>query len=525
MQRTTTCFLAVVASVLLLVDAAVADWPLFRGDAARSAQGPGESLLSKKTWQFSLVKAGKGEDDLEGRISPETQSWLERAFHFQSNKSNFILPGFYPVARAGKVFYRDYWGLHGIDLKTGNVTWHSTNLTASLDALVTTTEKRQEARQWFDAYIQGPQNIIFENSTIGTLSVDDNRVYAVDDLAIPPHPNSPRMQQMLWGDGKTQLPEFAIRGRLIAHALESGRLLWERGDPMHDASKLAGSYFLGPPLPLAGKLYLLTQQKAELKLICLEAAKGEVLWSETLQKRFDEYLLDPTKRVHAAHLAYAGGILVCPTNTGNVFGVDLETHRVVWTFGYKEKRKDSPVASPPELAAQERRMAVLGSDLSEVPNAWKLSCPVIQEGKVVFTAPDAQSIHCVGLRDGALLWRAQRKNDVYLAGVFGSSVLVVGREKCRALALSDGKDIWELPTAEPAGMGLASGNVYYLPLKKGEIWALDVQKGVVLSKTRMPARDAILGNLIFADGYVISQTIDTITCYPQAGRDGSKNSR
>ena len=57
---------------------------------------------------------------------------------------------------------------------------------------------------------------------------------------------------------------------------------------------------------------------------------------------------------------------------------------------------------------------------------WHSAPPVIQDGKVVFTAPDANSVHCINLRDGTPVWKKrQSENDLYLAGVFGGKVLIV----------------------------------------------------------------------------------------------------
>ena len=56
------------------------------------------------------------------------------------------------------------------------------------------------------------------------------------------------------------------------------------------------------------------------------------------------------------------------------------------------------------------------------------------------------------LHTGSLLWKADRTPaDLYLAGVPGGKVLVVGRDGCRALRLADGKEAWRLATEPPSG--------------------------------------------------------------------------
>ena len=106
--------------------------------------------------------------------------------------------------------------------------------------------------------------------------------------------------------------------------------------------------------------------------------------------------------------------------------------------------------------------------LTLTPPLWKSSPPVIYDGKVVFTAPDAASIHCINLRDGTPVWKKKHQDgDLFLAGVFSGKVLIVGRNNVRVLDLADGKEIWQEPTrGMPSGQGVASKNVYFLPVKK-----------------------------------------------------------
>ena len=116
---------------------------------------------------------------------------------------------------------------------------------------------------------------------------------------------------------------------------------------------------------------------------------------------------------------------------------------------------------------------------------------MIQDGKVVFTAPDAGSIHCINLRDGTAVWKKKhQEGDLYLAGVFGGKVLIVGKNAIRVLSLNDGTQLWQEPTSGmPSGQGVASKNVYYLPLKKtdkSEIVAFDLDKLKVKSHATRP---------------------------------------
>ena len=223
---------------------------------------------------------------------------------------------------------------------------------------------------------------------------------------------------------------------------------------------------------------------------------------------------DVSRRLNAVHLAYGEGILVCPTNAGEVLGVDLLSRSLAWAYPYREQMPTTvPFVSLQPQPFPRPTPVFIGNSAAN----WHSSPPVIQDGKVVFTAPDATSVHCINLRDGTPVWKKkQSENDLYLAGVFNGKVLIVGKSAVRALSLHDGRQLWYVPTGDlPSGQGVASKNVYYLPLKRGEIMALDIDKGHVKAHNRAKTAGAAPGNLIFYEGAVISQTPTQIVAYPQ----------
>ncbi|HXG11688.1 MAG TPA: PQQ-binding-like beta-propeller repeat protein, partial [Gemmataceae bacterium] len=288
--------------------------------------------------------------------------------------------------------------------------------------------------------------------------------------------------------------------RLRAIDLETGKIIWEvggRGD-----GELADCYFLGPPLPLDGRLHVLIEKKSELRLVCLGAERGNILWTQTLANYRDHILLDARRRVQAAHLSYDDGILVCSTNAGMLFGVELLTRSLLWVYSYRTPA--APDAAPPPPVP-----------LQAVSTSWRTSAPILHGGKVVFTAPDADAVHCLHLRDGLPVWKAGRTDDdLYLAGVFKDRVLLVGKQNCRALSLADGKPLWQLATGTPSGQGVGAGPVYFLPLQKGAVCAIDVERGAVAGSAESRSGE-VPGNLILHDGDLLSQTALQLTAYPQ----------
>src|SRR5262249_1448984 len=156
-------------------------------------------------------------------------------------------------------------------------------------------------------------------------------VFAIDDLAVPP---PPQMQVGIDGDvprggyqSNSNLNETLkgaiLHSKLRAYDLASGKLRWEVGGRGKDKDQLHDSFFLGPQLPMAGKLYCLTEKNQELRLISLEPQTGKLLQVQELATTKDKMQIDVARRVQAAHLAYGEGMLVCPTNAGAILGIDL----------------------------------------------------------------------------------------------------------------------------------------------------------------------------------------------------------
>ncbi len=505
------------------------DWPLFKGNPSRSAQGIGSAPFLEAKWVYPLAEES------------QTKQWVEQAIKNQQERLQPVLPAFFPIAvtvRTDKetkplLIYRSYGGIHARDLsKDGKLEWDAGS-DFTLDALVKDPKKFMLVNnsQWMQNYLNTLPQMLYENSTVGTLSTDNRFVYAVDDLVLPPHPYSNQMQQLQWGQPANfgVLDKAVHQSRLQAFDLQSqGKLVWDAGGLQRDKdNKLANCYYLGPPLPVGDKVYVLIDKNSELSLVCLDPPKGDkqppnVNWMQTLVNVRDKMLFDVGRRLQAAQLSYGDGILVCPTNAGVLLGVDLLSHSLAWAHSYRE---DDP-NSQPVMNGRILRPGVVGrapNGVPRVPNVaqdWKTSAPIIQDGRVVFTAPDSSSVQCLNLRNGDLLWKQARADDLYLAGVYNGKVLLVGKSTCRALSLADGHQVWRNDTGMPSGQGVASGNTYYLPLRSGaeskkpEVCAIDIDTGKITARTQS-RKDEVPGNLLFYEGDVISQTATQIVAYRQ----------
>jgi len=516
------------------------DWRLYRGAPNRTAQGAGGTPFLEPTWELTTLPR-TDLDPLNKTHLEAGRLWvndlLKEGISFAEQRQQAIIPAFHPVAVGNKLLYRTYDGVSVVDLKNPEKPgwWNYCDGGAMLTA--GDPGKRAALDQWGPSYKQfGPKSILFENSVLGTLSTDGMRVFAVDDLLLPPHPQFMRTFMFGGQPSFAALNDQISRNTLKCFNIESGKFMWSLGDPRFDKSDLADSFFLGPPLPLAGRLYVLNEKETALRLVCLEPRDAvsdktlvppTIVWTQTLATTKDKIQFDFNRRIHAAHLAYADGILICPTNAGAVLGVDLLTHSLSWAHSYREGAENKGEPKGPAVAPGFRNMDMAALPMSSLTNEWKVSAPAVQDGKVVFTAPDGTAIHCLNLRDGRLVWRTARgTDDIYLAGVFHGKAVIVSKNSVRALNMADGKEVWRLDnTGIPSGQGTASDNIYFLPIrasvetKEPEVCSIDIDKGVIVAHTKSRRKDGgkldVPGNLFFYEGQVLSQSVDRVASYPQ----------
>ncbi len=542
------------------VNISVSDWTMVGGNPSRSGQGVGDTPFMQRRWVYSLFASDNSSEQVKKWVLTDPNSVI----HSLERKGEAVIPAFAPVTatvndpKTGNpetlILYRDYEGVAAVNLKTGKRLWIARS-PWSMEGML--KAGRGQAGGSLAAWVQqfkdthNKPGVLIENSTVGTLSSDGSRIYYIDDLQVPPY--SQQTINNPWG-GMPQQPAFGINNdvkpavdanKLTSVEIATGRLLWDLGgaktgdgDGIGVRYDFTDSYFLGAPLCLGGKLYFLNEKKEEIRLVCLDTAKmpknpsakdkdDAIAWVQPLGTAKEKILTDYGRRTNATHIAYGEGTLVCPTNAGVILGVDLLTHSLLWAHTYS----DAPAPQQPVDPYAPFRGGRVVPNPGTQPNQpiitdWKACPPIIADGKVVFTAPDGPELHCLNLRNGAKLWGLKRSDsDVYLAGVFSGRVVIVGKKDVRALSLEDARELWRVPTGMPSGRGVASGNIYYVPLKEATfsdkekgpgIYAIDVEHGKLVAQTRSKGKPPeVPGNLTFFDGEVISQSATEVVAYPQ----------
>ena len=475
-------------------------WTTYRGNAARNGSAAGGVPHMRVRWRARVTNLPKLEDLLGS---------LRRTYQ---RKGIVALPAMQPIAVGDVVVMRTADRIVGVDFETGSLIWdvrpEPDKDFEDLQAATEQADSTESAPQLAQAFEQR----VWDDGVYGTLSSDAERVYGVRGLSLTTIDQEALLRfgaGFRFGAGRmTERDEETPTNILTAVSLSAeGKRVWEiNGSDV--GGKLAGAFFLGPPLCVDGRLYVLAEVKGSIYLVALRNVetppRWELEWMQQLANLEVGINLDPLRRLSGAMPSLASGVLVCPTSAGVVVGVDVTRRSLLWAYRYGLREEDLPQV-----------MTFRGVEGTEAPGMrtnerWVDATAVLADGKVLLTPRESDELHCLDLTTGKLLWKRRRGNGLFLAGVHDGVVAIVGTDRVEAIRLADGLRAWEadhvmLPDgAGPSGRGFLSGEKYFLPLNSGEIVAFDMTSGQFVA--RAAARDGhVLGNLIAHRGAIIAQ--------------------
>lgn len=489
-----------------------AHWALFGGNESRN----GRALLPKQpdavTWKRSTIidPLEPYLDERQGVASEnvKVQRRVVDSLITANRKRNTpAIPKGHPLVLGETLIHRTTSCVRAVSLKDGSTLWHSPTdlflerlLSSGGEAPVPSPSGTLQAvlkqRLWSDL-------------TWGTLSSDGKRLYCIEETgyAFPTYNRKTRQRTT---------PKPA--NRLMALDLATGRIVWELGGQTDDLAPapMAGTYFLGVPLPLGKRLYVLAEVQGEIRLLALahreegdgdnRRQRAEVLWSQPLVGANVRITQDAWRRTSGASISYADGVMVCHTAAGYCIGVDVTSRSLLWAFRYRPKIKRRPRPNP--------RPRPPGPRPQQGPK-WADSAPRIAGGKVLLTPRRSDQLYCLNLLEGSLAWKQPRGDGRYVSGVVDGKVIIAGTGSIRALKLSDGSPAWKQPVSisQLSGRALIAGDRLFVPSGADGIVVIDVADGSVQQKVKLPDNRRP-GNLVISGGTMITQRPDEITVFP-----------
>lgn len=485
-------------------------WLVFRGNAARNAPTKGGAPLASVRWAVPTP------NDLKHQqlVADEQQLFIKQGAAMLPSSHPLVVR--HPQANGEArdvVLTRTPDQLLAIDFETGERIWFFPPYGVEGEDFAESTSFAAPPSNTDSPEVLKLKQRTWQDSPYGQLSSDGSHVYFVHDLGL-----AERMgrEVFIGPGGVARNNPFRAKAFNQLVSLELAREGYHQwtvgGEDGGDEPKLAGAFFLGPPLPLMEHLFVLAEMRGDIRLVVLDPTTGALHWQQQLCG-VDALAItdDRTRRLSGAVPSFADGMLICPTSAGAVVAVDVAKRSLSWGYQYLEPPKDARANGgffPVQRASAEHAPG----------DAWNDASVTIAGDKVIITPVEHDEIICLSLVEGTVdgkpLWRHDRDGELYVAGIFNDNVVLVGKEKVVARKLADGEIAWktDLPDAMPSGRGFASGDHYFVPLTSSELAQVNLASGKLETVLKT---DGILGNLVCYRDTVLSQGATDIKSFYQ----------
>ncbi len=460
-----------------------ASWRVFQGSPDRSEAASATPPFLTPCWIASYSESPSE------TLRTTLELWRDR----QGKSLEPLATAGFPIVIGQKVILRDFQGIRCLDLADGAQLWSyrcQTSLQNEFDALDAKHGAGGVHSSRSSSYIQ-MQASYAANSVLGLLSSDGRRIFAVDQMVFDPsssdHTSADEKNSNAITPRKTN--------QLIALPIEADgnpQPIWTVGgaEEINSAEPaLVGHFFRGPPLPVDGRLFAVTECRNQINLVALDPETGGLLWKQGIAFADEAFEVDHDRYPLACPIGFGDGVLVCPTQTGLLVGVDALSGTLLWSYCYAEELYQND-----QRGWRERFRKSWGSEgFPAVPKVFG--------GRVVLLPRQSGNIHCLDGRTGKRVWKTPRGDGEYIGAVTGELVLVVGQRYCRGLSTATGEEVWSARFGMPAGQGILADGQYLLPLETGRIATIELATGreIGLSGLRVTARNRALDSEVLAE--------------------------
>lgn len=459
------------------------DYRMLGGDPSRNDFDDGQLPLSHPRWM------------LETTASPRQERLVEQKVSEIRGGGPLPPPSWMPLRVGDQLLMRTTGRLLGVDYRTGKRVWQY--------PWFTTPEPKRpmdEMDESSDDDEVDPEELVtqrvWNDVPFGQLSCDRQRAYMIDDLgAIEVDRFGPFGMRGMTSEG-------ASSNTLVALDLATeGKLLWQLGASESIPSPLSEAFFLGPPLPVDGKLYVMTELAGEIVLVCLRPEDGAELWRQVLVSvESGSITADPIRRVAGAMPTFHQGTLICPTGAGATVAIDLVDRTLRW--GVQHPRNEQFVQNVFRPNRDESTNHLL--------QRWSSSLAIAADLDVILTPVESDRLIVADVVTGQLRFEPeQRIHELYVAGIRDNQYLVVGTNRVSAHSIDDGSTVWATAadtfkgSQRVCGRGVFGADSYFVPTTSDELIEISLEDGSVIERrqVRFP-----LGNLVAVDGELISQS-------------------
>ena len=460
------------------------DYLLFNAGENRNGAVSGQMPLSNVRWQLDTTVSAKQERE----ISALSKSML--------SNGQVPPPSWLPLRVGDTLLMRTTEYLVGVDYRTGKRVWlHPFSNSGDQEEKTAVVNFGRVANSKTDSELTDfLQQRVWNDLPYGQVTSDGERVYMLKDL-----PKLSAVSSPMLGFNRG-MPTAPGGNSLVALELASeGMIKWFQGASSGPDAPLANAFFLGPPLPIEGRLYTMCELAGDIFLVCLEPKTGKEIWRQQLVSvESGTISRDRIRRVAGAMLSYQDGCLICPTGAAAMVVVNLGDRTLRWGVDYQRNSS--------QLQAVQSR-GKLGNQ--QLLQRWFTGAAIISDLSVLLTPVESDRLLGFNLLTGERLFTPKVRLDMrYLAGIRGQKCFVVGPKSMKAYNLEGGGQAWKLDSGvfksgqQISGQGVFGEDCYFLPTNTREIIQVSLENGDVLDRRETSYE---LGNLVAVDGEIITQ--------------------
>ena len=462
------------------------DYAMFGGSADRNENSFGQMPLENLRWKVPMSV-----------IQSEIQK-LEKIADELKSGAKLPPPSVMPLRVGDWLLMRSTQHLYGVDYRTGKRVWnvpHHEPEDGTDDEPSGAAIGQQSGNRLLSQRV-------WNDLPYGQISSDGRRAFMLGGLN---ELDAASFNPVMGWRGTR--PADNTNNTLVALELATeGKLLWRLGSSEggYNESPLSDAFFLGPPLPLDGRLYVLAEIAGDIMLLCLDPATGDEQWRQQLASLEAGFVsVDMARRIAGATPSYHEGLLLCPTGAGAMVAVDLVDRTLRWGVNYRRKIN------------MQQTMSTRGGnfDTTALMQRWHSGAAIATSDAVFVTPLEADLLFCFDLVTGTERFRIPRNQFRYLAGVRDGVFFMASSRGMSAYDAETGAEKWRTPVdmlsagQQIVGRGVFGKEDYLIPASGNELIRLSLKDGKVLQ--RRSTRYA-LGNLVAAGGEIISQGPTTV---------------
>ncbi len=441
---------------------------------------------------------------------------LENDLEAMRARSDTVIPVAAPLLAGDLLIFRTATNIRAVDRRTGECVWETVHLDRQMAAIHQNWEADSGQLPSIAIGQRGQlMNHWLRSNSGGQLTCDRRTVFAVEE-------STEETMRVSMSDAP---PQPKATNYLRAYDLETGITRGQAGGPIGASmtggpvNPLTGMYFLGAPLVMGDRIYVVAESDQGIFLLQLRAtplyagdqaeADMRPVWSQLLSIPRHPLRIHPLRKYAGIIPSYGRGLLICNTCDEQIIAISAEDHSVRWIYRYPAN------VTVPEL---NQNIAVIGSvmdiqesDSVDMAARWTDCLPRIVGDRVLVTPRDSDVLLCLQLATGEQMWSTPRGDHRTIAAVTDDEVILTGSTAVECLNISNGSSVWKtnLNVGRVSGNAVTNGRTLQIPTSAPAIQTLDLETGRRLLSQPLTTTP---GNLLCVDGQLYSQTVTAVSC-------------